>query len=104
RRWPRAAAGACSGPEPGISRVAGATSVLELPAGTLERAALAEGDLVEIDGDAGPRRASRVDVAALLGHVLLAAIFGLLAGSQVRAAVSTGQWATTMPIALQETL
>src|SRR5262245_7581374 len=32
-------------------RVSGATSVLELPAGTLERSALAVGDRVEIDGD-----------------------------------------------------
>jgi protein-S-isoprenylcysteine O-methyltransferase Ste14/uncharacterized membrane protein (UPF0127 family) len=85
-------------------RVAGATSVLELPAGTLERTGLAEGELVQIDGNVGSRRGSRVDVAALLGNVALAAIFGLFAGSQVRAAVSTGQWATTMPIALQETL
>jgi protein-S-isoprenylcysteine O-methyltransferase Ste14/uncharacterized membrane protein (UPF0127 family) len=85
-------------------RVAGATSVLELPPGTLERIAVAEGDLVEIDAEAGAPRASRLDVVALLGNVALAAIFGLFAGSQVRAAVSTGQWATTMPIALQETL
>src|SRR5262249_59299749 len=28
----------------------------------------------------------------------------LFAGSQVRAAIHTGQWATTLPIALQETL
>ena len=84
-------------------RVAGATSVLELPAGTLDRTALAEGDLVEIDGDARPR-ASRVDVAAVLGNLALAAIFGLFAGAQVGAALHTGQWATTMPIALQETL
>ncbi len=43
-------------------------------------------------------------MAALLGNVALAAIFGLFAGSQVSAAIGTGQWATTMPIALQETL
>jgi protein-S-isoprenylcysteine O-methyltransferase Ste14/uncharacterized membrane protein (UPF0127 family) len=85
-------------------RVAGATSVLELPAGTLTRVALVEGDLVEIDGDAGSPRAGAVDVAAVLGNLVLAAIFGLFAGSQLRAAISTGQWATTMPIALQETL
>jgi protein-S-isoprenylcysteine O-methyltransferase Ste14/uncharacterized membrane protein (UPF0127 family) len=85
-------------------RVAGATSVLELPAGTLERIGLAEGDLVQIDGNVGSPRRSRVDVAALLGNVALAAIFGLFAGSQVSAAIGTGQWATTMPIALQETL
>src|SRR5262249_39428631 len=85
-------------------RVAGATSVLELPSGTLTRVPLEEGDVVEIDGDAGSPRASQVDVAAVLGNLVLAAIFGLFAGSQVRAAVNTGQWATTMPIALQETL
>src|SRR6516225_1959204 len=85
-------------------RVADATSVLELPAGTLTRVALVEGDLVEIDGVAGSTRASRIDVAAVLGNLILAAIFGLFAGSQVGAAVSTGQWATTLPIALQETL
>jgi len=85
-------------------RVAGATSVLELPAGTLERTGIAEGDLVEIDADTGSPASRRVDVAALLGNVALAGIFGLFAGSQVSAAISTGQWATTMPIALQETL
>src|SRR5262245_20704519 len=57
-------------------RVRGATSVLELPAGTLEGIALAEGDTVEIEGDASSPRRSRVDVAALLGNVVLAAIFG----------------------------
>jgi protein-S-isoprenylcysteine O-methyltransferase Ste14/uncharacterized membrane protein (UPF0127 family) len=85
-------------------RVAGAASVLELPAGTLARVRLAEGDLVEIDADTGSPQASRIDVAVILGNVALAAIFGLFAGSQVGAAVNNGQWATTMPIALQETL
>jgi protein-S-isoprenylcysteine O-methyltransferase Ste14/uncharacterized membrane protein (UPF0127 family) len=85
-------------------QVVGATSVLELPAGTLERTTLAEGDLVEIDGDTRTPRARRIDVAAVLGNIALAAIFGLFAGSQVSAAIHTGQWATTLPIALQETL
>src|SRR5262245_44534822 len=55
-------------------RVAGATSVLELPAGTLERTGIAEGDLVEIDGETGSPASRRVEVARLLGNVALAAI------------------------------
>jgi protein-S-isoprenylcysteine O-methyltransferase Ste14/uncharacterized membrane protein (UPF0127 family) len=85
-------------------RVVGATSVLELPAGTLAGAAIAEGDLVQIEDEAGSGPPKRVDVAAILGNLALAALFGLFAGAQVSKAVTTGQWATTMPIALQETL
>ena len=46
-------------------RVRGATSVLELPAGTLTRVGLAEGARVEIDGAAEPAWASGSPLAQL---------------------------------------
>ena len=46
-------------------RVKGATSVLELPAGTLTRVGLTEGDRVEIERAAEPARASGSPLAPL---------------------------------------
>ncbi len=86
-------------------RVAGATSVLELPAGTLAGVALTQGDRVEIDGVTESMRSIRADVVgALLSNLTLALLYGLFAAAHVTNAVATGQWATTMPLVAQEAL
>jgi protein-S-isoprenylcysteine O-methyltransferase Ste14/uncharacterized membrane protein (UPF0127 family) len=86
-------------------RVTGATSVLELPAGTLARVGLTEGARVEIEGAVGPAPATRFHgVGAALGNLALALGFGFFAAANMSRAVATGQWATTMPMVFQEAL
>src|SRR5262245_5151607 len=86
-------------------RVAGATSVLELPAGTLARVGLAENARVEIEGDEEPPPARRYDgLRAALGNLALALIFGFFAAAHLSKAVATGQWASTTPLVAQEAL
>jgi protein-S-isoprenylcysteine O-methyltransferase Ste14 len=86
-------------------RVAGATSVLELPAGTLQRIALSEGDPVEITGQAEARPRIRLDaVGTLVSNLVLALLFGFFAAAQMSRAVATGEWTTTMPLVVQEAL
>ena len=83
-------------------RITRASSVLELPAGTLERAGLAEGARVAIatDGAAAPRRWDGVATAAC--NLVLAALFGLLAAVHLDAGLRTGRWATLAPMVVQE--
>jgi protein-S-isoprenylcysteine O-methyltransferase Ste14/uncharacterized membrane protein (UPF0127 family) len=86
-------------------RVAGATSVLELPAGILERVALSEGDQVEITGQPEVARHVRLDVVGTLTtNLVLALLYGFFVAAHVSKAVSTGEWATTMPLVAQEAL
>jgi len=86
-------------------RVAGATSVLELPAGTLARVGLVEGARVDIEGVEEPARAARPNgVGVAIGNLALALGFGFFAAANLSRGVSTGQWATTMPIVVQEAL
>src|SRR5262249_30222490 len=86
-------------------RVKGATSVLELPAGTLTRVGLAEGARVEIDGGAAPAPANRLrGVGSLVANMALALAFGFFAAANLSRGISTGQWSATMPIVAQETL
>jgi len=86
-------------------RVAGATSVLELPVGTIDGAALNEGDRVEISGDAETGRGVRLDVlGALLSNLTLALLYAFFAAAHVSRALNTGEWATTMPLVAQEAL
>jgi protein-S-isoprenylcysteine O-methyltransferase Ste14/uncharacterized membrane protein (UPF0127 family) len=86
-------------------RVAGATSVLELPVGTIDGAALNEGDRVEISGDAETGRGIRLDVlGALLTNLTLALLYAFFAAAHVSKALATGEWATTMPLVAQEAL
>jgi protein-S-isoprenylcysteine O-methyltransferase Ste14/uncharacterized membrane protein (UPF0127 family) len=93
-------------------RVAGASSVLELPPGTLARVALTVGDSIAIsstpilrdDMDA-PRRRGRLGVTgAMASNLVLAALFAFFASAHLSAAWRTGQWATTMPMIAQEAL
>jgi protein-S-isoprenylcysteine O-methyltransferase Ste14/uncharacterized membrane protein (UPF0127 family) len=86
-------------------RVAGATSVLELPAGTLARVGLAEGVRLEIEGDGEPAPARRyAGLRAALGNLALALMYGFFAAAHLSKAIATGQWATTTPLVAQEAL
>jgi protein-S-isoprenylcysteine O-methyltransferase Ste14/uncharacterized membrane protein (UPF0127 family) len=98
-----------SGLQPGrISpRVAGARSVLELPDGTLARAALVEGMQLDIDGDDLPGLRSESRVAtfnAWGGNVLLAGLYLGFVTAHIAYARRTGQWATAMPLVVQESM
>jgi protein-S-isoprenylcysteine O-methyltransferase Ste14/uncharacterized membrane protein (UPF0127 family) len=85
-------------------RVKDATSVLELPAGTLARAGLEEGGTVDISVEAGPRGPRiRFDVVGMLVcNLALALLYGFFAAAHLSKAMATGQWATTMPLVAQE--
>jgi protein-S-isoprenylcysteine O-methyltransferase Ste14/uncharacterized membrane protein (UPF0127 family) len=86
-------------------RVAGATSVLELPAGTLARVGLAAGIRLAIEGDGEAAPARRLGgVRAALGNLALALLFGFFAAAHLSKAVATGQWATMTPLVAQESL
>ena len=97
--------GTASGLQPGkISpRIKEASSVLELPEGTLERAGVGAGVQIEIEGQLD--RPSRVDaVGTLICNVLLAALFVAFAVAHFSVARRTGRWLTTMPLVVQEAL
>jgi protein-S-isoprenylcysteine O-methyltransferase Ste14/uncharacterized membrane protein (UPF0127 family) len=86
-------------------RVAGATSVLELPVGTIDRAALREGDRVEISGESAVGRRIRLDVlGSLLTNLTLALLYAFFAAAHVSRAFATGEWTATMPLVVQEAL
>ena len=88
-------------------RVAEAVSVLELPAGTVGRTALRPGTQLAVDGGPLPALAeSRLvrSVGALAGNLLLSALYLLFALQHVGFARRTGDWATTMPLVLQESI
>jgi protein-S-isoprenylcysteine O-methyltransferase Ste14/uncharacterized membrane protein (UPF0127 family) len=86
-------------------RVVAAHSVLELPAGTLEKVGLDDGTLIEIDGTVSARQAGRAGrVATIACNLLLAALFLFFALVHLRAAQRTGRWLTTMPTVAQEAI
>lgn len=86
-------------------RVGGASSVLELPAGTLARTGLVEGARVEIDGEAGSASTQPPRVfGALACNVALAVLYVLFAAAHLSVAWRTGRWAITTPIVVQEAL
>jgi uncharacterized membrane protein (UPF0127 family) len=61
-------------------RVKGATSALELPAGTLSRVGLTEGSIVSISSDAEARQGPRVDVIGTVAcNLVLALLYGFFA-------------------------
>ncbi len=97
---------AISGLSPGrvSPRVADATSVLELPPGTIARSRLAPGAQLAIDGDL-PSPSSRAQgVAAILCNLVIASLYGFFAAAHVTVARTRGEWATTLPIIAQELL
>jgi protein-S-isoprenylcysteine O-methyltransferase Ste14 len=83
-------------------RISGASSVLELPAGTVDRAGLAEGAQIAIAGPVPAVPRPRGRVAGTACNVVLAALFGLLAAVHLDAARRTGRWATLLPMVVQE--
>jgi protein-S-isoprenylcysteine O-methyltransferase Ste14/uncharacterized membrane protein (UPF0127 family) len=94
-------------------KVRAARSVLELPTGTVARAALVEGVRVDIDGadvpelgcdgDSAPDgRAATVN--AIVCNVLLAALYCFFVAAHVGFVRRTGQWTTVAPLVLQESM
>ena len=82
-----------------------ATSVVEVPAGTLERLGLIEGLRIAIDGEADPDDSGRLDTfGTLVCNLVVAALYGLFAAAHLTKGWNTGQWATTMPLVAQEAL
>jgi protein-S-isoprenylcysteine O-methyltransferase Ste14/uncharacterized membrane protein (UPF0127 family) len=80
-------------------RVPEATSVLELPTGMVASTGLAPGARVSIDSEPGPRRLGIGPAVCNGALALLFLLFALIHWSYAR---RTGQWATTVPIVVQE--
>jgi len=85
-------------------RVAGATSVLELPAGTLAETGLKEGARVEIEGDVERPRGHAGALATAISNAALACLYVFFASAHFEFARRTGQWRTAMPIVLLEAM
>src|SRR6185369_3214773 len=88
-------------------RVPGTVSVLELPAGTVARTGLRAGAHLAFRGGSVPSAepSRRVRAAgAITGNVLLATLYFLFALQHIAFARRTGDWATTMPLVLQESI
>jgi protein-S-isoprenylcysteine O-methyltransferase Ste14/uncharacterized membrane protein (UPF0127 family) len=85
-------------------RVPEATSVLEVAAGTLARAELREGTQVAIDGNDGGAGRWLDMVAAMISNVAVAALYAVFAAAHFTKARSAGQWATILPLVVQETV
>src|SRR5262249_47328564 len=82
-----------------------ATSVVEVPAGTLERLGLVEGVRLAIDGEADPDDGGRLDAfGALVCNLVVAGLYALFAAAHLTKGWNTGQWSTTMPLVAQEAL
>lgn len=85
--------------------ISGAASVLELPAGALQKTGLTPGARIEIDGVSGSDSPLRINgVAAAACNLVLAALYGMFAAVHFQSAQSSGNWFTAMPIVVQETL
>ncbi len=86
-------------------RVAEASSVLELPAGTLARAGLGEGSRIAIDEGSEPLARERSAVGAAVSNVALALLYVFFATAHWTFARRTGQWSRALPIvALESTI
>jgi protein-S-isoprenylcysteine O-methyltransferase Ste14/uncharacterized membrane protein (UPF0127 family) len=90
-------------------RIGTATSVIELPAGTLARAGVGPGaQLVIANGAPVDAAAATTEVWAGVGalalNVLLAVFYSLFAGAHWNRLRETGEWGTILPIFLQETM
>jgi protein-S-isoprenylcysteine O-methyltransferase Ste14/uncharacterized membrane protein (UPF0127 family) len=84
-------------------RVAAARSVLELPAGTVERLGVRPGMDVAITGPTAARAGVRWErVGSILVNVLLAVLWILFATRNVANAERTGRWLVTMPLVAEE--
>lgn len=86
-------------------RVTESTSVLELPAGTVARLGLVVGRRLEIEGEGGALGAGETGaLGAVLLNLLLAAVYLFFAAAHLAVLRRSGQWATIMPIVVQEAL
>ena len=97
RTIPRLAPGTVS------PRVPEATSVLELPEGTLSRTALGDGARIEIDGEPAPATGSR-PALAILGNAALAFGYVLFARAHLLAGWRTGRWGVIIPMVVLESV
>jgi protein-S-isoprenylcysteine O-methyltransferase Ste14 len=82
-------------------KVAEASSVLELPVGTLSQTGLTEGARVEIEGAGASGARPENAVAALNAlacNLLLAGLYLFFASAHVAFARRTGQWLTVVPL------
>ena len=87
-------------------KVTEATSVLELPAGTVDTVGLAPGSQIEIESEVpAPVTSGWLrEFLSVAGNVALAMFFALFAAVHFSHAQDTGQWATTAPIVVQKAL
>lgn len=86
-------------------KVTEAESVVEVPVGTIARAGVQAGATLVVEGETGELPGGWLEAAGFwFTNLLLAAWFGLFAYRHVLAAVNYGQWATTLPIIIQESL
>jgi protein-S-isoprenylcysteine O-methyltransferase Ste14/uncharacterized membrane protein (UPF0127 family) len=86
-------------------RVAGASDVLELPAGTLERTGLSEGARIEITGEVPTKRRIPFDmVGTLVANLGLALLYGFFVAAAASKIATTGQWGTATPLVAQEAM
>jgi protein-S-isoprenylcysteine O-methyltransferase Ste14/uncharacterized membrane protein (UPF0127 family) len=98
----RAIAGLCPGR---ISpRVPAATSVLELPSGTLERVGLAEGARVDIEGRPATPAVTQSGIASAACNILLALLYAVFVQSHLEAGWKTGRWPVILPMVALESL
>lgn len=86
-------------------RVALATSALELPAGRLAALGIASGAHLSIEPDLGDDAAAAARrLQSALGNVFLAMFYLFFAAAHVTAGRRTGEWATILPVLVQESL
>jgi protein-S-isoprenylcysteine O-methyltransferase Ste14/uncharacterized membrane protein (UPF0127 family) len=86
-------------------RVDSARSVLELPAGTLERFGLGEHSRVEIVKDGiGPVTASGRQWEAIACNLALAVLYTVFTEVHLAFGLRTGRWLTVAPVVVQESL
>ena len=85
-------------------RVPAATSVLELPKGTLERVGLAEGARVDIEGQAVTPAVTRSGIASAACNILLALLYAAFVQSHLAAGSRTGRWPVILPMVALESL
>jgi protein-S-isoprenylcysteine O-methyltransferase Ste14/uncharacterized membrane protein (UPF0127 family) len=85
-------------------RVPEATSVLEIPAGTVAPLGLDAGAQVAIDGT-GDESGRRLDaIRAAVTNLALAALYAFFAAAHFTGVRNTGEWASIAPLVAQETL
>lgn len=85
-------------------KVKAATSVLELPVGSIGRFGLQEGTQLVIDGEAAPINETVQAIGAWSSNLLMAGLYGLFFWRHINIVAGRGEWATALPILIQESL